>query len=73
MADEADMAQEQLDASIADNIRAIVNAPRLRPKGICYACLAPVQSSGQLYCDDLCAEDHAYVQRRQAANKRIED
>ena len=57
MADEVDLAQDQIEASLNNAIRAAARAPRLKADGHCHNCTAPVPA-GLLFCDSLCREDY---------------
>lgn len=65
MADEADLAQDQIEASLASAIRK-VRQPRMRANGHCHNCEA-LLPPGLLFCDSACREDH---EREEAALAR---
>ena len=56
MADEVDLAQDQIEASLNNAIRAAARAPRLKADGHCHNCTAPIAYG--LFCDALCREDY---------------
>lgn len=66
MADEVDLAQEQIEASLAHAIRQNARRPRLQPTGFCHNCEAPLPT-GWMFCDALCRQD---FDRVEAANLR---
>lgn len=61
MADEADQAQEQIEASLAHALRAATRQPKLQSNGDCHSCFAPIPR-GWLFCDALCREDYERVE-----------
>ena len=66
MADEVDLAQDQIEASLASARYAAAKQPRLRGNGFCHNCEAPLPT-GWLFCDSLCRAD---LEARQAAQAR---
>lgn len=66
MADEADLAQDQIEASLRTAMQRAQRQPRLQPNGDCHSCFAPIPR-GWLFCDALCREDY---DREQAAMRR---
>lgn len=71
MADEADLAQSQIEASLATAIRRAQRQPKMQPTGGCHNCFAPVPR-GWLFCDSACREDYERVERAQARSGRID-
>lgn len=71
MADEADLAQDQIEATLASAIRR-VRTPKLRPTGCCHNCegLLP---PGLLFCDSACREDHEREEAARARSGRMRD
>lgn len=61
MADEADKAQEQIEANLALALRATNRQPKVRANGFCHNCEA-VLPPGLLFCDALCREDHERIE-----------
>jgi hypothetical protein len=57
MADEADLAQEQIEASLAHAIRLSTRKPKLQSTGFCHNCEAPIPR-GWLWCDNDCRDDY---------------
>lgn len=66
MADEVDLAQDQIEAFLAAAIRRAQREPKLKSNGDCHSCFAPIPR-GLLFCDNLCREDY---EREQAAKRR---
>lgn len=71
MADEADLAQEQIEANLALALRAAARQPKMRPSGFCHNCEA-VLPPGLLFCDALCREDHERIEDAQARAGNID-
>lgn len=66
MADIVDTAQDHIEKTMADAIRAARAPIKQQANGSCHNCNAPVPH-GLLYCDALCREDH---EREQQAKRR---
>lgn len=69
MADAADKAAELQAAEIASSVKAASETTRLARTGKCHNCEDPVGPE-QIYCDNECADDHAYMLDRLRANGR---
>ena len=65
MADDADRAQEQIEAELAHARSAAQTRLKLLPIGHCHNCDEPLRG-GQLFCDHECAEDFEKRERAQA-------
>lgn len=69
MADDADRAEDRIEATIADGIshaRRMLVKSRLAPCNACHYC-GEWLKDGQLFCDTLCAADYQYEQERKKA------
>jgi hypothetical protein len=66
MADEVDLAQDQIEASLRTALQRAPRRAQLGATGFCHNCRAPVPAGG-LWCDALCREDY---DREQAARDR---
>jgi hypothetical protein len=66
--DFASQIEEQFRAAAIENAR-LGAASNVKPTGICGYCRADVKK-GQLYCDQICADDHAYEKKRLQAQGR---
>ena len=67
MADLADRANDIAEAYAADGVahaRRALERRALEPCGVCHWCSEPLRQANQLFCDRLCADDHATTQRR---------
>ena len=65
MADDADRAQEQIEAELAHARSAAQTRLKLLPIGHCHNCDEPLRAA-QLFCDQECAEDFEKRERAQA-------
>lgn len=64
----ADLTELERVSRIAEHL-ARTAAKALQPKGACHFCDEPVET-GEIFCDEYCAEDHEYIEKRKAANGR---
>lgn len=60
-------AHEHFDREMAIQRARAASGPRLKPKGSCHYCERQVKPE-QLYCDEDCADDHAYELKRRTIN-----
>jgi hypothetical protein len=68
MANEGDLAHREQEFFENIAIQNARNAAKnhLRPNGICHYCKGPAKHP-KVFCDDYCADDHAYEQKRRRA------
>lgn len=67
--DQASEVTEALTNAAIENARQASKGREIRPIGVCHNCQDPLDMEGQLFCDEYCAEDYEYVQRRRKANR----
>lgn len=60
--DDADLAQERIEQTVADGIRKASNAQGLKPNGFCIWCAEPVRQN-YLFCSSECSLDFHKEQR----------
>ena len=65
MADDADRAQDQIEAELAHARSAAQTKLKLLPMGQCHNCDEPLRGE-KLFCDQECAEDFEKRERAQA-------
>lgn len=64
IADRAAIAIENHEADGIAHARHALTRRSLEPCGVCHWCGEPLRQAGQLFCDNLCADDHATHQKR---------
>lgn len=64
LADSADAAIENAEADAVAHARHALKTRALAPCGLCYWCREPLRQAHGIYCDGVCADEHAADQRR---------
>lgn len=69
MANEGDLSSANEEFHLQVSLQHALNkgGVKLKPKGSCYYCFRGL-SPDQIFCDEDCAEDHAYEQKRRQIN-----